>query len=92
MMNISGILNEVTYVFQAIYITAELSAPARQLPLAINTAIPTIILCFIAANAAYYVLLPWDIISTTDSVAVVSLTVSIVINPSTDINLKDSHN
>jgi hypothetical protein len=57
---------------QAIYITAELSAPARQLPLAINTAIPTIILCFIATNAAYYILLPWDVISQTDSVAVVS--------------------
>ena len=61
-----------THVLQAIYITAELSAPARQLPLAINTAIPTIILCFIATNAAYYILLPWDVISQTDSVAVVS--------------------
>lgn len=61
----------ITDKIQAIYITAELSAPARQLPLAINTAIPTIILCFIAANAAYYVLLPWNLISTTDSVAVV---------------------
>lgn len=52
--------------------SAELSAPAKQLPLAINASVPTIILCFIAANAAYYVLLPWDVISTTDSVAVVS--------------------
>jgi solute carrier family 7 (L-type amino acid transporter), member 9/15 len=66
-------MSEATYVLQAIYITAELSAPARQLPLAINTAIPTIILCFIAANAAYYILLPWNLVSTTDSVAVVSL-------------------
>lgn len=52
--------------------TAELQHPARQLPLAINTAVPTIILCFIAANAAYYILLPWDVVSKTDSVAVVS--------------------
>ncbi|RDW57477.1 amino acid transporter-5 [Coleophoma cylindrospora] len=59
---------------KAVYITAELSAPARQLPLAINTAIPTIILCFITANAAYYILLPWDVISTTDSVAVTAIT------------------
>ena len=58
---------------QAIYISAELSRPAIQLPLAINTALPTIILCFLAANAAYYILLPWDIVSTTDSVAVVSV-------------------
>lgn len=57
---------------KAIYVSAELSAPARQLPLAINTSLPTIIVCFLAANAAYYVLLPWDVISSTDSVAVVS--------------------
>lgn len=58
---------------KAIYVSEELSSPNRQLPLAINTAIPTVILCFIVANAAYYVLLPWDSISTTDSVAVVSV-------------------
>ncbi|RAL15912.1 amino acid transporter [Aspergillus homomorphus CBS 101889] len=59
---------------KAIYITAELSAPARQLPLAINSAVPIIILCFIAANAAYYILLPWNVVSTTDSVAVTAIT------------------
>ena len=58
---------------QAIYISAEMSNPAKQLPLAQNAAIPTIIVCFLAANAAYYVLLPWDTVSTTDSVAVVSM-------------------
>ncbi|WYZ40902.1 hypothetical protein EsH8_IV_001243 [Colletotrichum jinshuiense] len=58
---------------KAIYVTAELREPARQLPLAINTAVPTIILCFIAANAAYYILLPWDVVSTTDSVAVTAI-------------------
>lgn len=51
--------------------SAELSAPARQLPLAINTSLPSIILCFLTANAAYYILLPWRVVSTTDSVAVV---------------------
>ncbi|KAI1268873.1 amino acid transporter [Xylariaceae sp. FL1019] len=59
---------------KAIYISAELSSPAKQLPLAINSAVPTIILCFIAANAAYYILLPWDVVSTTDSVAVTAIT------------------
>ncbi|KAI1087566.1 amino acid transporter [Rostrohypoxylon terebratum] len=59
---------------KAIYISAELQSPARQLPLSINTAIPTIILCFVAANAAYYILLPWNIVSTTDSVAVTAIT------------------
>ncbi|KAI2464993.1 amino acid transporter [Annulohypoxylon bovei var. microspora] len=59
---------------KAIYISAELQSPARQLPLSINTAVPTIIVCFIAANAAYYILLPWDVVSTTDSVAVTAIT------------------
>ncbi|OHE92485.1 hypothetical protein CORC01_12203 [Colletotrichum orchidophilum] len=58
---------------KAVYVSAELQQPARQLPLAINTAVPTIILCFIAANAAYYVLLPWDVVSATDSVAVTAI-------------------
>lgn len=57
---------------KAIYISAEMSRPAVQLPAAINMSIPTIIMCFIAANASYYILLPWDTVSTTDSVAVVS--------------------
>ncbi|KAK3382651.1 amino acid/polyamine transporter I [Lasiosphaeria ovina] len=55
---------------KAIYISAELSTPGVQLPLAINTALPTIIVCFITANAAYYILLPWNVVSTSDSVAV----------------------
>lgn len=76
------------HALQAIYITAELSAPARQLPLAINTAIPTIILCFIAANAAYYILLPWNMISTTDSVAVVSFPSCSIVDHPTDIKSK----
>ncbi|KAE8364102.1 amino acid/polyamine transporter I [Aspergillus caelatus] len=53
---------------------AELSAPATQLPLAINAAVPIVILCFIAANTAYYILLPWSVVSTTDSVAVTAIT------------------
>ncbi|KAJ3561365.1 hypothetical protein NPX13_g8974 [Xylaria arbuscula] len=59
---------------KAIYISAELSAPAKQLPLAINSAIPTIVFCFITANAAYYILLPWNVVATTDSVAVTAIT------------------
>ncbi|CAK7239715.1 MAG: hypothetical protein STHCBS139747_001150 [Sporothrix thermara] len=55
---------------KAVYVSAELREPARQLPLAIHAALPTIVLCFLAANAAYYVLLPWSVVSTTDSIAV----------------------
>jgi amino acid transporter len=61
-----------TDIFKANYVAAELRNPSKQLPLSINTAIPTIILCYVAANAVYYVLLPWKVISTTDAVAVVS--------------------
>jgi solute carrier family 7 (L-type amino acid transporter), member 9/15 len=69
---------------QAIYISAELSSPSHQLPLAINTAVPAIIICFITANAAYYILLPWDVVSTTDSVAVVRSFQYISINIAAD--------
>lgn len=58
---------------KANYVAAELQEPSRQLPLSINTAIPTIILCYIAANAVYYILLPWKVVSTTDAAAVVRL-------------------
>ncbi|KAI6779425.1 amino acid transporter-like protein [Emericellopsis cladophorae] len=58
---------------KAIYISSELKDPSRQLPLTINTAIPTIVLCFFVANAAYYILLPWDVVSTSDSVAVTAI-------------------
>jgi len=53
-------------------VAAELRNPKKQLPLSINTAIPTIIACYVAANAVYYVLLPWKVVSTTDAAAVVS--------------------
>jgi L-type amino acid transporter 9 len=53
-------------------VAAELRDPKKQLPLSINTAIPTIIVCYIAANTVYYILLPWKVVSTTDAAAVVS--------------------
>lgn len=56
---------------KANYVAAELRNPKKQLPLSINTAIPTIIVCYVAANAVYYVLLPWKVVSTTDAAAVV---------------------
>lgn len=59
--------------WKANYVAAELRNSSRQLPLSINTAIPTIVLCYLAANAVYYVLLPWEVVSTTDAAAVVRL-------------------
>jgi amino acid transporter len=40
---------------KANYVAAELKNPSKQLPLSINTAVPTIIACYVAANAVYYV-------------------------------------
>ncbi|PSN61817.1 hypothetical protein BS50DRAFT_578298 [Corynespora cassiicola Philippines] len=59
---------------KANYVAAELRNPKRQLPLSINTAIPTIIVCYVAANAVYYVLLPWKEVSLTDAAAVTAVT------------------
>ncbi|KAF1993018.1 amino acid transporter [Amniculicola lignicola CBS 123094] len=59
---------------KANYVAAELRNPTKQLPLSINTAIPTIIICYVAANAVYYVLLPWEVVSTTDAAAVTAVT------------------
>ncbi|KAH9882038.1 hypothetical protein J1614_001209 [Plenodomus biglobosus] len=56
------------------YVAAELREPTRQLPLSINTAIPTIIICYVSANAVYYILLPWEVVSTTDAAAVTAVT------------------
>ncbi|KAF2129316.1 amino acid transporter [Dothidotthia symphoricarpi CBS 119687] len=58
---------------KANYISSELRNVVKQLPLSINTAIPTIIICYIAANTVYYVLLPWKIVSTTDAAAVTAV-------------------
>ncbi|ORY17017.1 amino acid transporter [Clohesyomyces aquaticus] len=59
---------------KANYVAAELKNPSKQLPLSINTAIPTIIVCYVAANAVYYILLPWKVISITDAAAVTAVT------------------
>jgi amino acid transporter len=55
------------------YIAAELRDPGRQLPLALNTAIPTVIVGYVLVNAAYYILLPWNAVGLTDAIAVVSV-------------------
>jgi L-type amino acid transporter 9 len=54
-------------------VAGELREPARQLPLAINTAIPTVILSYVLVNAAYYILLPWKVIGRSDAIAVVAI-------------------
>lgn len=67
-------LTSINRSCQANYVAAELKKPSSQLPLAVNTAIPTIIVCYVAANAVYYILLPWKVVSTTDAAAVTAVT------------------
>ncbi|KAF2400648.1 amino acid transporter [Trichodelitschia bisporula] len=55
---------------KANYVAGELRDPARQLPLALNTALPAVAACYVAVNAAYYVLLPWAEVGMTDAIAV----------------------
>ncbi|QDS74732.1 hypothetical protein FKW77_000905 [Venturia effusa] len=58
---------------KANYVAAELKNPKKQLPLAINTALPTVIISYVLVNAVYYVLLPWSEVGITDAIAVVAV-------------------
>ena len=58
---------------QANYVAAELQNPAKQLPLAINTAVPLAAACYVLTNAAYYILVPWKVVGTTDAIAVTAM-------------------
>jgi amino acid transporter len=48
--------------------------PNRNLPRAIHLSMGTVILCFLLTNISYYILVPWDAVSLTDAIAVVSTT------------------
>lgn len=57
--------------FQVNLIVAEMRDPFRDLPRAIHTAIPTVTICFVLANLAYYIILPWKAVQASDAIAVV---------------------
>lgn len=52
-------------------IVAEMRDPVRDLPRAVHTAIPTVTICFVLANLAYYIILPWKDVQASDAIAVV---------------------
>ncbi|RPB02089.1 amino acid transporter [Choiromyces venosus 120613-1] len=52
------------------FVAGEMRNTARDLPRAVNLALPTVICCFILTNLCYYIILPWDIIGATDTIAV----------------------
>ncbi|KAF2807210.1 amino acid transporter [Mytilinidion resinicola] len=50
-------------------VAGEMQNAAQELPTAIHTAVPTVIICFLLANVSYYILIPWNEIGTSDTVA-----------------------
>jgi solute carrier family 7 (L-type amino acid transporter), member 9/15 len=56
---------------QANFVASEIRNPGRSLPRAIKAAMAVVISCYELVNIAYYILLPWDVLSANESVAVV---------------------
>ncbi|KAJ5397309.1 hypothetical protein N7509_005422 [Penicillium cosmopolitanum] len=52
------------------YVTGEFKNPNRDLPRVIHTAMPLVILCYLMANVAYFLVLPHDTIEGSNTVAV----------------------
>ena len=52
-------------------VVAEMQDPFRDLPRGVHTAIPTITVCFVFTNLAYYIILPWKVLQANDAIAVV---------------------
>ncbi|TGZ80993.1 amino acid transporter [Ascodesmis nigricans] len=52
------------------YVTGEMRSPSRDLPRVIHTAMPLVILFYLLANTAYYLVLPATTISSSNTVAV----------------------
>jgi amino acid transporter len=55
---------------KANFVASEIRDPGRSLPQAIKTAMTVVLLSYELVNAAYYILLPWDTMSTSNAVAV----------------------
>lgn len=62
----------ITLYQKANFVASEIRNPTKNLPLAIHMAMAVLIVCYEFANAAYYILLSWETVSSSDSVAVVS--------------------
>jgi amino acid transporter len=55
---------------QVNYVTAEFKNPTKDLPRVIHTSLPLVILCYIMANVAYILVLPSDLIESSNTIAV----------------------
>lgn len=65
--------------------------PARSLPRAIHAAMVVVIISFQLTLFSYYVLLPWKLLDTGDSVAVVGPGLLVVINDRSGSFTHDPH-
>jgi len=61
-------------------VASEIRNPGRSLPRAIRAAMTVVLSCYVLVNIAYYILLPWDTLSSNDAVAVVRDFVAVVNN------------
>ncbi|KAI0851583.1 amino acid permease-domain-containing protein [Daldinia vernicosa] len=52
------------------YVVGEFRNPSRDLPRVIHTAMPLIIICYLLANFSYFLVLPLDVLNSTNTVAV----------------------
>ncbi|CAI6334007.1 unnamed protein product [Periconia digitata] len=52
------------------YVTGEFKNPAKDLPRVIHTSLPLVILCYIMANVAYFLVLPTSLIESSNAIAV----------------------
>ncbi|KAI1214681.1 amino acid permease-domain-containing protein [Annulohypoxylon truncatum] len=52
------------------YVVGEFRNPSRDLPRVIHTAMPLVIVCYLLANFSYFLVLPLDVLNSTNTVAV----------------------
>jgi L-type amino acid transporter 9 len=54
-------------------VAGEIHNPSKDLPSAINYALPFVVISYLVANVSYYIIIPWSNIGSTDTIAVVSI-------------------
>lgn len=59
-------------VWQVNLVAAEMRDPVRDLPRSVHAGIPTVTICFVLTNLAYYIIIPWNVVQESDAIAVVS--------------------
>lgn len=68
---------------QVNFVTGEMKHASRDLPRVIHTAMPTVIISYLLANVAYYLVLPGAVIGQSNTVAVVLIPLTSLLPPLT---------